>query len=236
MSAFRETWDRMRQYPPLVRWLLTAALVVGVFLLWSAAVWDTSNAWDARSHEYLAALDHARETDQRISGVVQSAIPTIGEIEPIGNNDEGTQALSAVIIDVLDRHNAEGRDVQPKQSLVIKKQDMPDLFPEGNGQRAITEVRFEAEPEDAFKIIAELESSPAVETISKVQMHRSMDPRKKTVRVDLTVEAWVNPKAPASRPRQQPPAGCGGADPAGEVGVGSDVASRAANDEGSSIP
>ena len=227
--------QRFRQYPPLLRWFLVGAVVVILFIIWSFLVWDTSQAWNARAEEYRAAITNSRADAERLSIATQRAILALGETEPIGNNVEGEQALSALIIEVLERHHATKRDVQRKQSVGFRGQ-VPPVFPGGQGERVLTEVGFEATPESAFAVVLELESSPLVETVSKVQIAKGNDPRLKSVAVKLTVEAWVSPGAPPTRPLQPR-----GPVPATEntgdddSGGGDDVAADT-RDEGSAIP
>jgi hypothetical protein len=227
---------RFRQYPPLLQWFLIGAVVVIVLIFWSFLVWDTAKAWSERADEYAAALERSNAVDQRIGTMTQLAILALGETEPIGNSVEGEQALSALIIEVLTRNHVTGRDVQRKESVGFRG-EAPPIFPSGQGERAITEVRFEATPEAAFRVVSELESSPLVETVSKVQIGKGNDTRRKTVVVNLTVEAWVSPGAPPTRQRQ--PSGTVPAETEMEedaAGAGDDVAASANEAEGSAIP
>jgi hypothetical protein len=236
-AAMRETLARFRQYPPLFQWLLIGAVAAIVFIFWSIIVWDTSKAWNAQADEYAAALERASAGEQRIGGVTAAAILALGETEPIGNSVEGEQALSALIIDVLQRNRASGRDVTRKENVSFRSGDLPPIFPGGRGERAITEVRFEATPDAAFDIISELESSPLVETVSKVQIGKGNDTRRKTVVVNLTVEAWVSPGAAPSRPLQprgNTPAQSESVEQSGESD--GDGVAAASNNEGSAIP
>jgi hypothetical protein len=51
------------------------------------------------------------------------------------------------------------------------------------------EVRFEATPAEAAKIISELESNSAIEAISALRIEKMENDTRVSVR--LTVEAWV---------------------------------------------
>ncbi|MCZ6494322.1 MAG: hypothetical protein O6933_09610, partial [Planctomycetota bacterium] len=59
------------------------------------------------------------------------------------------------------------------------------------------DFRFDAAPDEAIAIIAELESSPMIEAISSVRITRVSGTRKVTV--DLTVEAWIVSAEPRRR-------------------------------------
>ena len=56
-------------------------------------------------------------------------------------------------------------------------------------ERITGDLRFDATPEVAAEIIAELEASPDIDAISNIRMTRQPGPRKVTV--DLTVETWI---------------------------------------------
>lgn len=235
--------ERFRQYPPLLQWFMIGAMIVVVAIVWSIVVWDTSKSWHAQADEYAAALQKSRVDNQTIATSTQWAILALGETEPIGNNVEGEQALSALIIEVLERNGVTGRDVQRKESIGFRGGDMPPIFPGGTGQRAVTEVRFEATPDAAFRVVSELESSPVVETVSKVQFGKGNDVRRRTVVVNLTVEAWVSPGAPPTRPPAHPRGNIPAADEQGEGGEdaeGDDIAAGSIDhrddEEGSAIP
>jgi len=224
-TATQTALERFRQYPPLFQWFLIGAVIGIVVIVWSIVVWDTSKSLHARADEYAAALRKSRDDAQNLGMMTEWAILALGETEPIGNSVEGEQALSALIIEVLERHGVTGRDVQRKESVGFRGGDMPPIFPGGSGERAITEVRFEATPEAAFRVVSELESSPIVESVSKVQIGKGNDVRRKTVIVNLTVEAWVSPGAPPSRPLQ----------PRGNVPAANEPTDEVADDEGDDV-
>lgn len=191
MSTMLKTF---RTFAPITQWLTVGLLAVMVLLLWQWYVWAAATTLNERADEYKEAITRAGESDHQLNDRIEAAILALGETEPLTDEVMGTAELSAVIARVLDDHNVLSRDVDTKPRVKFSSRDRPRMVPAGyDGERVTAEVRFEASPEDAFAVIAELESSPEVETVSKVRISRTTDRRKKTVNVQMSVEAWVVP-------------------------------------------
>ena len=198
--------ERFKQYPLIMQWLLILAVVAILFMVWQWVIWNATVSLNDRAAKYEAAIERANNSDNELAILSHAdAIVALGETEPLNNEVEGVQRLSETIANVLNENNVLSRDVDIKQGEKFKNREKAKLLNNRDGEKAIAEVRFEASQKDAFAIITQLESDPAIETISMVRMSRSVDPRKKTLNVQLSVEAWVIPglQSPRTRPANQ---------------------------------
>jgi len=190
---FASLYNRFRQYPPLLQWVLVALGVVGGVMAWQEFAWKPAVTMNARADEFAALAARAESSRQRLAGQrLQEAILALGKKEPLGVGEvDTTAALSQAINRILTEYAVEGRDVKEQTPVGFGTNEMRSLTAGGmRGWRGQTEVRFEAAQDVAFQVIAALESDPAVETVSNVRMARSPSGRANGVVVQMTVEAW----------------------------------------------
>ncbi|MGI9014607.1 MAG: hypothetical protein ACR2GY_10210 [Phycisphaerales bacterium] len=202
--------QRFKEYPVFMQWLLIAAVIVILIMVWQWVVWGQVQALNEKAAAYESAIARASANASRTSSAASDAVLALGEAEPLGNEIDGAQALHEALSRVLNNNGVLSRDVDFKTREKFKNREMQSLLPPNRkGEKVIAEVRFESSQENAFSIIAALEDDPAIESVSMVRMNRSADPRKMTLMVQITVEAWVIPGLPGRNPPATPtiPAG-----------------------------
>jgi hypothetical protein len=101
---------------------------------------------------------------------------------------EGAEQMAQAVVEVVKKHSTNNFSYDAQRASAR----LAGGTATAGGQRLSKvsgEVQFEATPEEAAKIIADLEASPAIEGISSLGFQRRDGERKLVVR--LTVEAWV---------------------------------------------
>lgn len=185
-------WDRFRGLPRAGRWAVAAALAVALFLLWDAGIRPLTESWNDRADQVLANAGEAGNSRRRLQQLRETKEPilALGAVERPGGESEGNRDLHAVVNNVLKRRkvsrdsfNYRGASKLPRGTL------QKVIHPKKRLERITGDLRFDATPEEALAIIADLEGSPEIEAISSVRITRQAGPRKVTV--DLTVEAWI---------------------------------------------
>jgi len=188
--------ERFREYPPLLRWVLIVAVVVIAFIVWNDIILDTAQRWKAQAAAYEREIERAAAGDRRMATQLKHTITSLGPVEPLSDEEDeesGKRELNEIINRVLSENSVANRDVNMKSAITFRNNELRRLIPPGRrGERVAVEVRFEASQEVAYKVLAELETSEAIETVSLARFAASNDPRSpKSVNVQLTVEAWV---------------------------------------------
>lgn len=184
---------RFRSYPVLLQWLLIGMTAVAVVLLWKDFIWARAVEWNERADAYERAVSDSQRTVSNLPRTTQEAIVALGEMNPPGSKPDGAAALSREINAILARYNTTNEEVKDKAPVPFRRNEMPQIIPAGrSGEKLSTEVRFSSSQEDAYRIIAELERSPHIATVSSVLIMRSQNPNMRQVVTRLSVESWVS--------------------------------------------
>lgn len=185
-------WQRYRKLPRATQWALAAGIAVVVFLIYDSIVGPLTGSWNEQADEMLADVATATGGGQRarqVSGL-REPILALGVVSMPGTESDANQALHAIVNDVLKRHPVSRDSFNYHGAAKLPRGTLRDVLASGQSLERISgDLRFDAEPEEAMSIIAELEDSPNIESISSVRMTRQAGPQKVTV--DLTVDAWI---------------------------------------------
>ncbi|HMN95610.1 MAG TPA: hypothetical protein PKC43_02960 [Phycisphaerales bacterium] len=190
MSSFGTTiLHRFRELPVILRIGVVAIAAAGVF----AAARETTWSWaaDAAREARLIETELQKAAQRpRVDSAIRDVVLAHGRIRLPAEESDARQAMTEAINRVVAGH----RDVTN-----LKESDRPTARLDaarsglvGPGQaleRISTEVQFDSSAETAAAIIAELETDPAIDAISRAQISRIAETR--TVNVRLTLEAWI---------------------------------------------
>ena len=206
MSRAQNIWQRYRQLPRAGRWAVGAAVLIVLGLLWRDYVLAQTVRWNEAGDKLVADVAEATGVDVRIKGVdaLQDSIRALGELERPQEESEAEAAITAAINDVLKRHIVSDDSFNYRGPGKLARGTLSNVLRPGQeAQRVTVDLRFDATPEAAIDIIAELEASPRIEAVSSVHLTKQTSGRK--VKVDLTVESWI--VSASRRPRRGGPGG-----------------------------
>ena len=178
---------RFDALPTRQRWLVVAVLAVAGYLLVDEYVWSWSRAWQAESMQIEAALRRAAARRAPASVDLARAVATFGPVEPPADAARGREELAQAIEDVAKARKVAGYSYEVRVGPRVKDPDAAILAPAI--ERIQAEVRFDTTADELPRIIADLESHPAIEAISALRIQRNDQSRK--MNVQATIEAWV---------------------------------------------
>lgn len=178
---------RFDALPSRQRWLVVAALAVAGYLVVDEYVWSWSRAWRAESMQVEAALARAAARRAPASVDLARAVATFGPVEPPADAARGREELAQAIEDVAKAHKVAGYSYEVRVGPRVKDPDAAVLAPAV--ERIQAEVRFDTTADELPRIVADLESHPAIEAISALRIQRNDQARK--MNVQATIEAWV---------------------------------------------
>ncbi len=199
MSNEPTIWQRFRQLPRAIQWAAYFAAGMALFIGVNDYVWKQAKDWSTEADRIEMKFQSVRD-GQEIAGNLRYLRETLvahGAIRIPDQAGEGGPALDAAVTAVMNRHSI--RHTYDRRAPVALKGSLDTIT--GNEPQSISaELRFEASPEDAMAVIAELESSRDIEAISNVRITRITGARR--LKVQLTLEAWVFSNKPTvNRPR-----------------------------------
>ncbi|GJQ30890.1 MAG: hypothetical protein HBSAPP03_27740 [Phycisphaerae bacterium] len=193
------SWYRGLARP--MRWLVW--LVVGVVAYFGVIepMLDRYNKYRNLGDVNLADLERyegARDLIKRSGDVALLGVAQFGGVEAPGDSVARPLAFDKVVSDILKKHGIAGETITTRtvpltgSSPLVKKAA-------ANNERIdrITKVlEFQVDPERLVDVLADLEQSPLVTTISNVQV-RQVEVRgqpQRAVNASITVETWVRVK------------------------------------------
>lgn len=200
MTKTQTIWNRFRQLPRAVQWAGLAAIGIGLFLLYDEHVRPITTTWHDHADEMLKEVGVAAMSENRSRQLrtMREPILGLGAVETPGNEAQGSNALNDAVNDVLKRHSVTRDSFNLRGATRLPRRTLSQIIQTNQLVQRITgDLRFDAAPDEAVAIIAELESSPVIEDISSVRITRVSGTRKVTV--DLTVEAWIVSAEPRKR-------------------------------------
>ncbi len=200
MTKTQTIWNRFRQLPRAVQWASLAAIGIGLFLLYDKHVRPITTTWHDHANEMLEEVGEAAKSENRSRQLraMRDPIQGLGAVETPGKEAQGSNALNDAVNDVLKRHNVTRDSFNLRGATRLPRNTLSQIIqPNQLVQRITGDFRFDAAPDEAVAIIAELESSPMIEAISSLRITRVSGTRKVTV--DLTVEAWIVSAEPRKR-------------------------------------
>ena len=200
MTKTHTIWNRFRQLPRAAQWAGLAAIGIGLFLLYDQYVRPITTDWHDHANEMLKEVGEAARSEHRSRQLraMREPIWGLGAVETPGKEAQGSNALNDALNDVLKRHSVTRDSFNLRGATRLPRNTLSQIIqPNQLVQRITGDFRFDAAPDEAVAIIAELESSPVIEAISSVRITRVSGTRKVTV--DLTVEAWIVSAEPRRR-------------------------------------
>lgn len=193
MSSEQTRWQRFRRLPRALQWAVYAAVGMGGFVVVNDHIWKQAAEWRRQADSIQAQLQDVHDgrsiADKLLK--MQDTIVAHGRVSIPDSDDAeaGSDAFNATVTAVLKAH-AVRKDSFDRRDLSNLKLDHASFVPAGQEAHYISgDLRFEASPDEAAAVIAELESSPNIEAVTSVRMTRLGGARR--VKVQVTLEAWV---------------------------------------------
>ena len=181
------TLARFRSLPPTGK---VAAVAAALLLTWLALEqwsWSWARTWSDECERIERALAESSAISAEPDPTAIAGAELFGPVDPPASESEGAESMARAVVEVVKKHAVSqfSFDAQRASSRLSGGATV------GNQKlsKVTGEVQFEATPAETAKIIAELESSPGIESVSALRMQRRDNDGKVAVR--LTVEAWV---------------------------------------------
>ncbi len=198
MSSLREKWNGL---PRAAKWGAWAVLGLVAYFGVIEPVIDYRNEVERRA---TTAEGKLRSLVRESAGVkddentLREGVLAFGEVSFPADSAQGAVAFNRLISEVLSKHGVKNNTSTSRTSPIgsgpLSKLVGEDLRLE----RLSADLQFDAEPEAVAGVIADLERSPAVTAVSRVQIRRadSRDADPRAVRATISVETWLtSPKA-----------------------------------------
>ena len=205
---------RWSETPRVVKWALLAAAVLALYFAALPAL-DKLNDWNTRADNLARALsDKAKVRQETLSGakLVEQATGMFGRPKPPERTSDTRGRLERRINQVFAVHKVQSQRTQYDEPAPLGEVDgAHSLMATGERlDKLVVKLTFETDMETLAAILKELESSPEIALVSRVNLKKQQPTGRRrdepgALAVVLTAEAWGTSKPAA------PPAGRNGA-------------------------
>lgn len=190
----QRTWSqRFNELPRAAKWALIGTVVIIGVLFYIDYLWKFADKWNDKGDEIRSQVRQAASINsQGHSGrSMRDLISGVGPVVKPTTEADANKALTQSVNEILKLHSVSNDDfkIRPPARLPT---DTLEKTVKGSNQRVerlTGELRFDASPEHTLAIIAELESSEDIESVSHVRLNKLAGTRK--LSVQLRVEAWI---------------------------------------------
>lgn len=180
--------DRISAFPRAMQWAIWAAIGTVAFLIWDSTVAEVAAGWSSRADTIEMQIKEVN-TPVILTKSTRNAITAFGEVQLPREKAAGASELTNSIHSILASRNVLNDEFKRTKTPRMRSGSLPGIASSGQQiEQVIGDLHFEARQSEILDVIADLESSPWIDSISSVRLTR-MDER--LIRVNLSLEAWV---------------------------------------------
>jgi hypothetical protein len=194
-----------RELPRAVKWLLwtAVALVAYFFVLEPALIWAESMNREANRLEAVAEGQERplREANRMLASLqagstsdldyaLRLAQARLGPVAAPGEESQRATAFDRFLKDLVATYEIDDVNLRSKAPQALGRQGGADLAGVGyEVRRLVVDIQFTTTPATVTALLHDLEASPLVTGVSKVQVTRIPDTS--LLKCTLTAESWI---------------------------------------------
>lgn len=197
-DQFNNLYERFQQMPRAIRWASYAGIGIMAFLVWDMSIRSLYLEWSFAADQIESNVREVRQAkyDARLRNL-RPVVESTGPVQLPGPPAQTQDELTRFISELLSSYRSVGNDsFQLRERGPLPRNAVRELT--GGNQRIsrlVGELRFDADPQEAFSIIAELESHPTIVMVNLANLQRQPN---QNLSVRLELEAWVKTRRSAT--------------------------------------
>lgn len=190
--------ERFRSLPRAARWLAWGGAGLVVYFAFVQPTVDlilSLNGRAAGARSELGSEGREREAREQAGAQVRAGMGLYGKVAFPGEPAERSEAFNRKVNEVLSRHSIKG-DRRVTRAAPLEAGPLDTVAGQNRRiERLIMDIQFDASPEQVSAVLADLESTPEVAAVSRIQLRREAGADagagSRSLRVNLSVEAWL---------------------------------------------
>ena len=182
------TLAQIRSLPTAGRYGVIALAILAAYFAVDSWSWSWARAWDLEADRIQKILSDSAKITANSSDTPAIGPETFGPVLPIGSESEGAQSMATAVVEIVKKYSTTNfsYDAQRASTRLSGVSANGEKIAKVSG-----ELQFECSADVFSKIVADIESSPAIESISSIRLQRKEVEKKLNVR--MTVDTWVIP-------------------------------------------
>lgn len=190
----QKTWSqRFNELPRAARWAIIGTVTIVAPLMYFDYLGKFADQWNNEADDIRSRVRQVALTNSELDGgrSMKDLISGIGVVEKPADEAKANEALTETVNAIIKRHTVSKDDFKIRRPARLPTGTLEKIVKGSNKrvEKLTGELRFEATSENMLAIIAELESSPDIESVSHVRLNKLSGTRK--LSVQLQVEAWI---------------------------------------------
>ena len=188
-EALGDILDRIAMLPRAARWSVWATVAVVVFLAWDSSIAQLADTWSGRADELERRINIVN-APLVLTSSSRNAITAFGAVELPRDKATGTNRLTEAVQEILAGHSVRNDDFKRTNTSKMRSGSLPGVAGPGRRiEQVIGDLRFDATQTEVMEVVSDLESSPWIDAVSSLRLTRLEG---RMIRVNLSLEAWVN--------------------------------------------
>ncbi len=183
--------------PRAMRWGILAVVGIALYFLAIEPAVDQINAWGNEADLHQTTL----ESFNTQGGTQQKAIQALslgqrhyGDVEFLGDEATRTVQFNSAVDSVLKSNNIPNAKNRWKNAPLGQGVLAAKMGTETRIERVTRDIEFDATPEAVAAVVAELERTPVVASVSRVTVRMNEGSEGRQVHAVVTAEAWISSK------------------------------------------
>lgn len=190
----QKTWSqRFNELPRAARWAIIGTVAIVALLMYFDYLGKFADQWNSEADGIRSRVRQAALTNSELDGgrSMEDLISGIGVVKKPADEAKANEALTETVNAIIKRHAVSKDDFKIRRPARLPTGTLEKIVKGSNKrvEKLTGELRFEATSENMLAIIAELESSPDIESVSHVRLNKLSGRGK--LSVQLQVEAWI---------------------------------------------
>ena len=184
---------RFSDSSPIIKVAIGGGIFLAVYFLAIDPMLGKLAAWNTRADQKAASLAEYGRKEEAMKSARAAVVlgrARFGTVSLPEDIDTRSSAFNTEVDEILGRWNLEQLNVSTKSTSMANGTLTKAVPSDQKVDRLTKDVQFVSTPETAAMVIAELEQSPLVSAVSRVQL-RTGEKGARKVRTQLAVETWV---------------------------------------------
>ncbi len=199
MSTLGQRWA---QAPRAIRWALVGGVVVAAYFGVVEPAIDTMLKLNSRTESRIAALtafDRQQQAREGADRAASRAVESFGMVEPPGEPSARSGAFNKAINKILEDNQIASPTITTREVPLPLSTLANAVAPDERVEKITREITFDSTPEQMARVLADLERTPEVAGVPRVQARPITDKPGRLLRVTITAEAWQTKKKGKSK-------------------------------------
>jgi hypothetical protein len=184
--------------PRAMKWAIVGLAVILVYFAAVEPMVERINAVASTADGYEAkvlSFTSADGTRKKALQTLELGLRHYGDVAFVGDESTRTLEFNSAVDKVLRQHSVSGSKSSTKNVSLGQGTLSAKLGSDMRVTRVVRDIEFDATPEDVAAVVAALEQTPVVATLSRVSI-RAIDGKEseRLVHATITAEAWISAK------------------------------------------